>query len=170
MSTHAGTLFVIATPIGNMDDISARARDTLGKVDLVAAEDTRRAGQLLTRLGIRNRLVSLHEQNETERVEELASALAGLGADDVRSGGGGADISPLGREQVPLMNLRQDTTHYFDYHHSAADTLDKVDPGDLARNVAAMAVMAYLLADSETPLPRLLPPSPPEHRMHPDSK
>ena len=75
MSTHAGTLFVIATPIGNMDDISARARDTLGKVDLVAAEDTRRAGQLLTRLGIRNRLVSLHEQNETERAEEIIEDL-----------------------------------------------------------------------------------------------
>ena len=86
------------------------------------------------------------------------------------SGGGGADISPLGKAQVPLMNLWQDTTHYFDYHHSAADTLDKVDPGDLARNVAAMAVMAYLLAESETPLPRQEPPALPEHRMHPDSK
>jgi hypothetical protein len=105
-----------------------------------------------------------------ERMEELVSALAHIGADGVRSGGGGADISPLGKAQVPLMNLWQDTTHYFDYHHSAADTLDKVDPGDLARNVAAMAVMAYLLAESETPLPRQEPPALPEHRMHPDSK
>ena len=64
MSMHPGTLFVVATPIGNLDDISARARATLGRVDLVAAEDTRRAGQLLTRIGVRTPLVSLHEHNE----------------------------------------------------------------------------------------------------------
>ncbi|MBT8440752.1 MAG: 16S rRNA (cytidine(1402)-2'-O)-methyltransferase [Gammaproteobacteria bacterium] len=75
MSTHPGTLFVIATPIGNLDDISARARETLDRVDLVAAEDTRRAGQLLTRLGIHKHLVSLHEHNEAERVEELVEDL-----------------------------------------------------------------------------------------------
>lgn len=75
MSTHPGTLFVVATPIGNMDDISVRARDTLAKVDLVAAEDTRRAGQLLTRLGIRKHMVSLHEHNEEERVEEILEDL-----------------------------------------------------------------------------------------------
>jgi len=75
LSTHPGTLFVIATPIGNLDDISTRARDTLASVDLVAAEDTRRAGQLLTRLGVRNRLLSLHEHNEAERVEEIMEDL-----------------------------------------------------------------------------------------------
>ena len=75
MPTHPGTLFVIATPIGNLDDISVRARDTLTRVDLVAAEDTRRAGQLLTRLGIRNRMISLHEHNEAERVEEIIGDL-----------------------------------------------------------------------------------------------
>jgi len=75
LSTHPGTLFVIATPIGNLDDISTRARDTLASVDLVAAEDTRRTGQLLTRLGVRNRLVSLHEHNEAERVEEIMEDL-----------------------------------------------------------------------------------------------
>ncbi len=73
--TLPGTLFVIATPIGNLDDISARARETLARVDLVAAEDTRRAGQLLTRLGCRNRLVSLHEHNEADRVAEVLEVL-----------------------------------------------------------------------------------------------
>ncbi|MFQ5624916.1 MAG: 16S rRNA (cytidine(1402)-2'-O)-methyltransferase [Gammaproteobacteria bacterium] len=92
MSTHPGTLFVIATPIGNLDDISPRARDTLASVDLVAAEDTRRAAQLLTRLGIRNRLVSLHEQNEAERVEEV------LG--NILSGGDVALISDAGTPLV----------------------------------------------------------------------
>jgi len=55
---------------------------------------------------------------------------------------------------VPVLGLRQDPTHYFDYHHTEADTLDKIERHDLDRNVAALAVMAYLLADSEDSLPR----------------
>ena len=74
-STQPGTLYVVATPIGNLDDISSRARTTLAQVDLVAAEDTRRAGQLLTRLGFRNKLISLHEQNEGDRAAEVAKVL-----------------------------------------------------------------------------------------------
>jgi 16S rRNA (cytidine1402-2'-O)-methyltransferase len=76
VTTGPGTLYVIATPIGNMDDISVRARNLLGSVDLVAAEDTRRAGQLLTRLGIRNSLLSLHEHNESQRIDGLLAGLA----------------------------------------------------------------------------------------------
>ena len=56
---------------------------------------------------------------------------------------------------VPQIGLWQDTTYYFDYHHTAADTLDKVDPSDIRKNVAAMALLAYMLADLEEPLPRL---------------
>jgi 16S rRNA (cytidine1402-2'-O)-methyltransferase len=70
-----GTLYVVATPIGNLDDLSARARDVLAHADLVAAEDTRRAAQLLTGLGVRKKLVSLHEHNESERVEQILKAL-----------------------------------------------------------------------------------------------
>jgi 16S rRNA (cytidine1402-2'-O)-methyltransferase len=72
---QAGTLYVVATPIGNIDDLSPRAREVLAKVSLVAAEDTRHAGQLLTRLGISARLVSLHEHNETQRSDELLAML-----------------------------------------------------------------------------------------------
>lgn len=70
---HAGpgTLHVVATPIGNLEDLSPRARRTLASVQLVAAEDTRHTGQLLTRLGIRTQLLSLHEHNETGRIEQL---------------------------------------------------------------------------------------------------
>jgi 16S rRNA (cytidine1402-2'-O)-methyltransferase len=75
VSNDPGTLFVVATPIGNLDDISARARDVLAETDIVAAEDTRRAGQLLTRLGCRKKLISLHEHNESERVDALTAAL-----------------------------------------------------------------------------------------------
>jgi 16S rRNA (cytidine1402-2'-O)-methyltransferase len=72
---RAGTLYVVATPIGNMGDLSPRAREVLGSVALVAAEDTRHAGQLLTRVGISARLVSLHEHNEAQRVDEIIGRL-----------------------------------------------------------------------------------------------
>ena len=80
MKNNPGTLYVVATPIGNLDDISARARDVLSKADVVAAEDTRRARQLLTRLGFSRRLVSVHENNEAERVEQLIDVLLSGGA------------------------------------------------------------------------------------------
>ena len=70
-----GTLFVVATPIGNRADISARARDTLAGVDLVAAEDTRHTGQLLAQLGITTPLQALHEHNEAARTGELVARL-----------------------------------------------------------------------------------------------
>jgi len=70
-----GTLYVVATPIGNMADLSPRAREILGGVTLVAAEDTRHAGQLLTRAGIRARLMSFHEHNESARVAEVIARL-----------------------------------------------------------------------------------------------
>ena len=75
MKIQPGTLYVVATPIGNIDDLSPRAREVLANVSLVAAEDTRHAGQLLTRLGISARLVSLHEHNEVQRCEELLALL-----------------------------------------------------------------------------------------------
>ena len=58
-----GTLFVVGTPIGNLEDLSGRARRVLGAVDLVAAEDTRRAGLLLKRIGGRARFLSFFEGN-----------------------------------------------------------------------------------------------------------
>ncbi len=71
----SGTLFVVATPIGNLDDISVRARAVLESAAVVAAEDTRRTGKLLELLGIRNRLVSCHEHNEAQRISEMLAAL-----------------------------------------------------------------------------------------------
>jgi hypothetical protein len=92
----------------------------------------------------------------------IAAHLAPLGADQVTTGGGGADISPMKPAGVPQIGLRADTTTYFDIHHSNADTFDKVDRQDLHRQVAAMAVMAYFLADAPEALPRFVPP--PEER------
>jgi 16S rRNA (cytidine1402-2'-O)-methyltransferase len=68
---------VISTPIGNLGDLSPRARDELAAAELVAAEDTRRTGQLLTTLGLSRPLVSLHEHNESERIVELLDKLRG---------------------------------------------------------------------------------------------
>jgi 16S rRNA (cytidine1402-2'-O)-methyltransferase len=72
---NLGRLAVISTPIGNLGDLSPRARDELAAAELVAAEDTRRTGQLLTTLGLSRPLVSLHEHNETERISELLERL-----------------------------------------------------------------------------------------------
>jgi 16S rRNA (cytidine1402-2'-O)-methyltransferase len=74
-STGPGVLYVVATPIGNLDDFSARAREVLGRVDLVAAEDTRVTGQLLARCGIRRPLLSMHEHNERDRLAGLLARL-----------------------------------------------------------------------------------------------
>jgi 16S rRNA (cytidine1402-2'-O)-methyltransferase len=71
----SGTLFLVGTPIGNLGDMTDRARETLGAVDFVAAEDTRRTGTLLKRFGIRARMVSLHDANERERTPEVLDAL-----------------------------------------------------------------------------------------------
>lgn len=70
-----GVLYVVATPIGNMGDISARAREILANASVVAAEDTRHSGRLLRELGIERPLVSLHEHNERARVAELVARL-----------------------------------------------------------------------------------------------
>lgn len=70
-----GKLTVVATPIGNLDDLSTRAVAVLRDADLVACEDTRHSGRLLTHLGLKKRLVSLHEHNERQRLPRLLGAL-----------------------------------------------------------------------------------------------
>lgn len=75
MSHPAGNLYVVATPIGNLEDLSARARRILAEVDLVAAEDTRHSGKLLQHLGIHKRMVSLHQHNEAAQTRDLLELL-----------------------------------------------------------------------------------------------
>jgi 16S rRNA (cytidine1402-2'-O)-methyltransferase len=70
-----GTLFVVATPIGNLEDITRRALRILGEVALVAAEDTRRSGNLLRHYGIDTPLISLHEHNEHQRRHQVVARL-----------------------------------------------------------------------------------------------
>ena len=71
----SGTLYVVATPIGNLDDLSPRARQTLADVDLIAAEDTRHTGRLLSHFGVKTRLLALHDHNEADRAQLLIGEL-----------------------------------------------------------------------------------------------
>ncbi len=87
-------------------------------------------------------------------IREIGSLLDSIGAGRITNGGGGADIGPIMRHGVPGMGLQVDGTKYFWYHHSAADTVDKIDPHAFNLNVAAMAVMAYVAADMPQRLPR----------------
>lgn len=74
-SPGPGTLYLVATPIGNLEDVTLRALRILKEADLVAAEDTRRTRKLLTHYGISTKLVSCHEHNEAERIPALVEAL-----------------------------------------------------------------------------------------------
>jgi len=80
-------------------------------------------------------------------LEAIGSLLEGLDAGQIFRGGGGADIGPLVKGGVPGLGLRTVGEHYFDWHHTEADTLDKIDPQDFKRAVAMLAVMGYVLAD-----------------------
>jgi 16S rRNA (cytidine1402-2'-O)-methyltransferase len=71
----SGVLYIVATPIGNLDDIGLRALDTLKSVDLIAAEDTRHSARLLKHFGIRKELVSLHEHNEKASIDKVIGKL-----------------------------------------------------------------------------------------------
>lgn len=76
LTPQPGHLYVVATPIGNLADLTDRARAILAGVDIVASEDTRTTGGLLARLNLRKDLVAYHEHNETETAEKLADLLA----------------------------------------------------------------------------------------------
>jgi 16S rRNA (cytidine1402-2'-O)-methyltransferase len=76
MTQTSGTLYLVATPIGNLEDVTRRALRVLAEVDVVACEDTRRTRSLLEHFQIRARTVSYHEHNERERAEELARSIA----------------------------------------------------------------------------------------------
>lgn len=80
-------------------------------------------------------------------LKPISKLLEPIGADTLRKGGGGADIGPIMREGVPGMGLLVDSSRYFWYHHTAADTIDKLDDQAYRKCIAAMAVMAYVVAD-----------------------
>jgi Zn-dependent M28 family amino/carboxypeptidase len=92
-----------------------------------------------------------------DKVRQIGKLLDRIDAGSIQPGGGGADIAPLMRDGVPGLAVRTVGTHYFDWHHSRADTADKVKLEDLRANIAAMAVMAYILADMPETLGQAAP-------------
>jgi hypothetical protein len=84
-------------------------------------------------------------------IKQIASVLAPIGvAYDARlPGGGGSDLSQMHGKGMAALALTQDGTHYFDWHHTANDTLDKIDPQELAQNVAVYAVFSYMAAQAD---------------------
>ena len=87
-------------------------------------------------------------------LKRIAPLLASIGADRVIPGDGEADIGPLLNAGVPGAGLNVDETRYFWYHHTNADTPDKLDAREVAQCVAVMAVYAYVLAEMPERLPR----------------
>ncbi|MEE2900824.1 MAG: M20/M25/M40 family metallo-hydrolase [Myxococcota bacterium] len=87
------------------------------------------------------------EKEVAKNLEIYAQLLNQLRPQRIWTGFGGADVGPLRAQGVPAMGLRVEGSKYFNYHHSHADTLDKVDPQELSEGVAAMAAMAYILAE-----------------------
>ena len=91
-------------------------------------------------------------QSALNRVRDIGRLLERIDAGSILPGGGGADIAPLLRDGVPGLAVRTTGARYFEWHHTQADTVDKVKPEDLRANIAAMAVMAFVLADMPEPL------------------
>jgi 16S rRNA (cytidine1402-2'-O)-methyltransferase len=75
VNNNSGTLYIVATPIGNLDDITGRAIDILKHVDIIACEDTRHSGRLFANYGIKNRLMSFHQHNENESTSKFIELL-----------------------------------------------------------------------------------------------
>ncbi len=89
----SGTLYVVATPIGNLEDLTPRARQTLAAVEVIAAEDTRRTGRLLSTIGVKKPLFALHDQNEEAAVQHLIDVL-----------NGGQDVALVSDAGTPLIS------------------------------------------------------------------
>lgn len=103
-----GRLLLVATPIGNLEDLSPRAARALAEADLVACEDTRHSGRLLAHLGVKRPLVSLHEHNERMRLPRILEALAAGGTVAVVSDAGTPLLSDPG---FPLVRAAVEAGH-----------------------------------------------------------
>ncbi|HZX72712.1 MAG TPA: M20/M25/M40 family metallo-hydrolase, partial [Rhodanobacter sp.] len=86
-----------------------------------------------------------------DAIRQIANVLAPIGVayDAKRPGGGGSDLSQMHAKGMAALSLTQDGTHYFDWHHTANDTLDKINPKELAQNVAVYAAFSYMAAQAD---------------------
>ncbi len=92
---------------------------------------------------------SAEQKASTDVMRDIVALLAPIGADTVAPGGGGSDIGPITADGVPALSPNTVGEHYFDWHHTEADTLDKVDPVEFKKNTGMLAVVAYVLADMD---------------------
>ena len=93
--------------------------------------------------------LSPDEKQSFVSLRDIASLLGPIDAATVSPGGGGSDIEPIVADGVPALSPRTVAQHYFDWHHTEADTLDKVDPDSFRRNTAMLSVVAFVLADMD---------------------
>src|SRR4030095_13081341 len=100
---EAGSLYVVATPLGNLRDLTLRARDVLATASVIAAEDTRTTAPLLRRYGIGTRTLSLHAHNEAQRIESIAALLGTGNSVALVSDAGTPAISAPGARGVAAM-------------------------------------------------------------------
>ena len=100
------------------------------------------------------------DADAVRRATDIASLLEPIGATFITTGYSGADVGQIVAQGAPGLGLSMDSSTYFDYHHSQADTLDKIRPEDLRRDIAAVAVMAYVVADMPDRLGGAPPPEP----------
>lgn len=116
-------------------------KDTLKQI-VVAAESDFGAGKIW-------QLDTRFDQRSLAYVDKIIKELQPLGvAKGTNTARGGPDISMFPKYGIPVASLRQDGTYYFDYHHTANDTLDKIDPKAIAQNQAAYAIFAYMMANT----------------------
>ena len=121
----------------------------------VAAIESDRGG--LPPLGFTTNATESRAPEARKILEQLGQALEPWGCDRIESGGGGADISPLQEQGVVLIGLKPDSSRYFDFHHAASDQPEAVHPRELALGAAALASLAYQLAERREPLPGFTP-------------
>jgi len=107
VSHQAGVLYVVATPIGNLEDISPRALRVLGEADLIAAEDTRHSAKLLQHFGIGTRMISLHEHNESQQLGAVLDAVLAGGTVALISDAGTPLVSDPGYKLVREAHRRR---------------------------------------------------------------
>ncbi|HFD33121.1 MAG TPA: 16S rRNA (cytidine(1402)-2'-O)-methyltransferase [Gammaproteobacteria bacterium] len=106
-SEQKGVLYIVATPIGNLADITQRARETLSLVDRICAEDTRNTRKLLNHLGIKKNLIALHEHNEQQKIDSVAKWLTDGEQIALVSDAGTPLISDPGYHLVKALRERQ---------------------------------------------------------------
>ena len=93
--------------------------------------------------------LTAEEQQSIGVMQDITALLAPIGADSLALAGGGSDIGPLTADAVPSLSPHTVGEHYFDWHHTEADTLDKVDPDSFRKNIGMLSVVAFVVADMD---------------------